>query len=804
MVEAPSSHDSVKPKVRTGSRRARIATWIAVGIAIAWLLVGSWAGPLAGSLSQVQENDNAAFLPASAESTLVADEQAGFADSDALPILAVISKPDGGVFTAADQGVVGEFIQGIPFLTLSDGTEVSTYLDPPPLFPIPSEDGEALLISINVNSDLGAQQLESGELAFAEIANTIRDYATNFSSVQINITGPGGFLADLIEVFGAIDGALLIATALVVAIILILVYRSPVLWLIPLVSAAFALAVASGIVYILADSDVLVLNGQSQGILTVLVFGAGTDYSLLYVSRYREELHKCEFHTDAVWAAFKGVRAPIIASAATTSIGLMCLLLSELNSNKSTGPVSAVGVVVAMVIMLTLLPALLIVPSFTLPVLAFLVPTVIGFALSFVVDIPLLPFVLTGAGFAAITIVLWIVFGLMRVFAASGGPFSRDRFPSGRWAFWPKVPVVGTPDNKESGLWARLSGLVGRKPRVTWVTTAIILLIFAGFSTTLNSDGVATSESFTNPTEVDSVIGQDVLIQHFPAGLGSETIVTAAQDSSDVVLSTIAATPGVADAQPLVDQISGEVRVTDSRVLFRVTLAYPSDSTDAETVIGDLRTQFAEIPQAEALVGGPTAVAFDINEANLRDRNVIIPTVLIVILIILIILLRAFNAPLILIGTVLLSYFATLGACALAFNYLFSFPGADPSFPLFAFVFLVALGVDYNIFLMTRVREETLTLGTRPGILKGLTATGGVITSAGIVLAATFLVLGVLPLVALRQVGFAVALGVLIDAFIVRTTLVPALAYDIGPKIWWPSKLAKENEKEKDKEKEPV
>ena len=802
MVEAPSSPQTPKStpnsKVRSGSRRARIATWIAVGIAIAWLLVGSWAGPLAGSLSQVQENDNSAFLPASAESTLVADEQAGFADSDALPILAVISKPDGGVFTAADQGVVGEFIQGIPFLTLSDGTEVSTYLDPPPLFPIPSEDGEALLISINVNSDLGAQQLESGELAFAEIANTIRDYATNFSSVQINITGPGGFLADLIEVFGAIDGALLIATALVVAIILILVYRSPVLWLIPLLSAGFALAVSSGIVYILADSDVLVLNGQSQGILTVLVFGAGTDYSLLYVSRYREELHKYEFHNDAVWAAFKGVRAPIIASAATTSIGLMCLLLSELNSNKSTGPVSAVGVVVAMVIMLTLLPALLIVPSFTLPVLAFLVPTVIGFALSFVVDIPLLPFVLAGAGFAAITIVLWIVFGLMRVFAASGGPFSRGRFPSGRWAFWPKVPVVGTPDNKESGLWARLSGLVGRKPRVTWVTTAIVLLIFAGFSTTLNSDGVATSESFTNPSEVDSVIGQDVLVQHFPAGLGSETIVTAAQDSSDVVLSAIAATPGVADAQPLVDQVSGEVKVTDSRVLFRVTLDYPSDSIDAETVIGDLRTQFAEIPQAEALVGGPTAVAFDINEANLRDRNVIIPTVLIVILIILIILLRAFNAPLILIGTVLLSYFATLGACALAFNYLFSFPGADPSFPLFAFVFLVALGVDYNIFLMTRVREETLILGTRPGILKGLTATGGVITSAGIVLAATFLVLGVLPLVALRQVGFAVALGVLIDTFIVRTTLVPALAYDIGPKIWWPSKLAKENEKEKE------
>lgn len=794
MAQTTRPDTADKPTARSGSQRARIATWIAVGVAIAWLVVGSWAGPLAGSLSQVQENDNAAFLPATAESTLVADEQSTFADSDSLPILAIISKPDGSVFTAADRPEVTEFIEGIPLLTLSNGSEVSTYLDPPPLFPIPSQDGEALLISINVNSDLGAQSLESGELAFAEIANTIRDYATNFTSIQINITGPGGFLADLIKVFGAIDGALLIATALVVAIILILVYRSPVLWLIPLVSAAFALAVASGIVFVLADSGTLVLNGQSQGILTVLVFGAGTDYSLLYVSRYREELHKFDFHTDAVLAAFKGVRAPIIASAATTSVGLMCLLLSELNSNKSTGPVSAVGVVVAMVIMLTLLPALLIVPSFTLPVLAFLVPTVIGFGLSFVIDIALLPFVLVGAGFALITIILWIVFGLMRAFSASGGPFNRSRFPAGRWAFWPKVPTIGTPDSKESGVWSRLAGLVGRQPRVTWVATALILLVFAGFSTSLKADGIATSESFTNPSEVDSVIGQEILIQHFPAGLGSETIVTASQDSSDIVLSTIAATSGVADAQPLVDQVTGEVKVADSRVLFRVTLAYPSDSTDAENVIGDLRSQFVEIPNAQALVGGPTAIGFDVNEANLRDRNVIIPTVLIVILIILIILLRSFNAPLLLIGTVLLSYFATLGACALAFNFLFNFPGADPSFALFAFVFLVALGVDYNIFLMTRVREETLILGTRPGILKGLTATGGVITSAGIVLAATFLVLGVLPLVSLRQVGFAVALGVLIDTFIVRTTLVPALAYDIGPKIWWPSKLAKEKE----------
>lgn len=781
-----SSHVPAKP-----AKRARLVTWIAVAVAVGWLIIGSWAGPLAGSLTEVQENDNAAFLPASAESTLVSDEQAAFSDSQALPILAVISKPDGGVFTAADQGVVGEFLAGTPSLTVSDGQSVSAFLDPPPLFPIPSEDGEALLITINVNGDLGAEQLDSGELAFIEVTNSIRDFASGFDTLQINITGPGGFLADLIEVFGAIDSTLLLATALVVAVILIFVYRSPVLWLIPLVSAGFALAVASGVVYVLADNDVLVLNGQSQGILTVLVFGAGTDYSLLLVSRYREELHKYEAHTDAILAAIKGVRAPIIASSATTSIGLMCLLLSELNSNKSTGPVSAVGVVAAMLIMLTFLPALLVFPSFTLPILAFLVPAIIGFALGFVADIPFGPFAAVGGIAALITLIGIIVFGFMRVFSASGGPFNRTKYPSGRWAFWPKVPHVGTEDEKMLGIWSRIAGLVGRKPRITWVSTALVLLVFAGFSTTLNADGVATSESFTNASEVDSVIGQDVLIEHFAGGLGSETIITANESASAEVLSIVAATDGVADAQPLIDDTTGEPKVVNDRILISATLQMPSDSIEAEVVVGDLRSAFAQLPDAQARVGGPTAVSFDINEANLRDRNVIIPIVLIVIMIILIILLKAFAAPVVLIGTVVLSYFATLGACALAFNYIFDFPGADPSFPLFAFVFLVALGVDYNIFLMTRVREESLTLGTRAGILKGLTVTGGVITSAGIVLAATFLVLGVLPLVALRQVGFAVALGVLIDAFIVRTTLVPALAYDIGKKVWWPSKLSK-------------
>jgi RND superfamily putative drug exporter len=792
---------------RTSS--ARKGVWIAIAVAIGWLLISSWAGPLAGQLSQVQENDNAAFLPSSAESTLVADEQAQFADSTAIPLLVVVSKPDGGQFTAADQQSIGALIQQIPTLQVPDGDLVSAYLDPVPVVPIPSADGDAVLINVAVNGDLGSAQLENGEIAFLGIVDAVREAATEYPDLQINVTGPGGFLADLIKVFGAIDTTLLIATALVVAVILIFVYRSPFLWLIPLIAAGIALSTASALVYVLADNDILVLNGQSQGILTVLVFGAGTDYSLLLVSRYREELHHHRVHTAAIRRALRGTVEPIVASGATTSIGLMCLLLSELNSNKSTGPVSAIGIVAAVIVMLTFLPALLAIPSIVLPILAFLVPTIIGLAISFVIDIPLVPFVGTGGVLALVTIVGWIVFGIARV--KDKGPFTRERFPSGSWAFWPRTPRYGEEDIKMSGLWAKIARGVGRRPKFTWIATALALLILAGFSTTLKADGVATSESFVNASEVDSVIGQEILVENFAAGLGSETLVTANQDAAQEVLEAVESTPGIdsvawqSDLPPgAPGQQMAEPKVVDGRVLLLATLSDPPDSDAAEVLIGELRTELAGIPGADARVGGPTAVAYDIDQANLRDRNVIIPLVLFVISIILIILLRSLVAPLLLIGTVILSFFATLGACAIAFNHIFNFPGADASFPLFAFVFLVALGVDYNIFLMTRVREESKTIGTRPGILRGLTVTGGVITSAGIVLAATFLVLGVLPLVALRQVGFAVALGVLIDAFIVRTTLVPALAYTIGRKVWWPSKLASAEQPEEERESEVV
>lgn len=772
----------------------RKAMWIAIVVMVGWLAFGSWAGPLSGQLSTVQENDNASFLPASAQSTLVANEQEAFAASDALPLLIVFTRPDGAQLTGEDFQAIQGFVQAIPALPVDGGQTVGNYLEPIPLGAIPSQDGKAALANIPVAGSVAGDTLGTGQLVVAGVTEALRTQAENVPGLQINVTGPGGFLADLVAIFGAIDTTLLIATAIVVAVILILVYRSPFLWLIPLVAAGLALSTASAFVYILASNDVLVLNGQSQGILTVLVFGAGTDYSLLLISRYREELHRHRSPAQAMRTALRGVTPPIVASAATTSIGLMILLLSELNSNRSTGPVAATGIVAALIVMLTFLPAFLLLPSLVLPILAFLVPVIVGFALSLVLDISVAPFAAAGGAFALATIVGWIIFGILRT--KGKGPFTAERFPAGRWAFWPRVPLEGTPDLKLLGIWSKLARLIGTRPRFTWIVTGIVLLVFAGLSTTLKTDGVPITDSFVNASEVDSVIGQERLEQHFDAGLGSETIVMANAAATDSVLSVISSTPGVASASILTDAPPGSLAagnplIINERVQILVTLQNPSDSSAAEQSVLELRTALVDVPASDALVGGPTAITVDINAANLRDRNVIIPLVLVVIFIILIVLLRAINTPIILIATVLLSFFATLGACAIAFTLLFGFSSTDASFPLFAFVFLVALGVDYNIFLMTRVREESLKHGTREGILKGLTVTGGVITSAGIVLAATFLVLGVLPLVALRQIGFAVALGVLIDTFIVRTLLVPALSYDIGKRIWWPSALAK-------------
>lgn len=796
MSTTPSAHESATDPATTADRRTRTArrgVWIALGVVIAWFLVGGIVGPMSGKLSSAQKNDNAAFLPASAESTKVIEEQKKFSDTSTFPTIVLFTNDSG--ITPQQLKDIGAWAEQVPAQPLPGGSTIGDYLAPGPVAVVPSQDGQAVLANVLLDGDKVAQPMEDGKSPLLRISEALRESSQQVPGVQAYVTGPGGILGDLVAVFGEIDTKLLGTTALVVAVILILVYRSPFIWLIPLFAAGIALSLASALVYLLATNDIVTLNGQSQGILTVLVFGAGTDYALLLVSRYREELHHHESHVDAMLAAWRGVVEPIVASAATVTIGLLCLLFSELNSNKSTGPVAAVGIAAALVVMLTFLPALLVVPSAVMAALLFGVL----FAVLALVKVP------AGAA-AGIALVLTVVLWVLGVRARRSADPPRwaffARWPAGRWAFWPKVPRDDDVDEKLSGVWSRVAGGIGRRPRPVWVLTTVALLVLAAFTLTLQASGITTTQAFTSRT--DSVVGQEELAQHFPGGLGSPTIIIANEAALPQVLSVVQSTPGVATVYPLgpngaAPQPGQQVppKVVDGRVQIAATLSDPADSQAAEDTVVALRSALADVPDAGALVGGTSAVNLDTQQASIHDRNLIIPIVLVVILLILMLLLRAILAPVLLVGTVVLSFFATLGACALFFNHVFDFPGADSSFPLFAFVFLVALGIDYNIFLMTRVREESVRLGTRPGILKGLTVTGGVITSAGVVLAATFLVLGVLPLVFLREVGFAVAFGVLLDTLIVRSLLVPALSYDIGRPIWWPSALWRRGEPER-------
>jgi RND superfamily putative drug exporter len=774
------------------SRRPLLFTAIAL---IAWFVLGSVLGPVSGKLSEVQKNDNASFLPASAQSTRVNELVTKFNDTTTFPAL-VLTTGDGKLPADAVQQV-NAFAQTIPDLKIVEegggdsGRTVADYLVPgAPLTAIPSQDGEAVLLDVSLDGDKIADPLPDGKPALKPIVDSIDAAAAKaLPGYQVYVTGPAGILADLFSVFGALDVQLLLVTGIVVAIILVLVYRSPFLWLIPLLSAGFALTAAQGIVYYLAKNDVLTLNGQSQGILLVLVFGAGTDYALLVVSRYREELHHFESHIDAVKAAWKGTWEPLVASAATVSVGLLCLLFSELNSNKSTGPVAAVGIVCALAAMLTFLPALLVLPSIVLPLAGAVSGVLLAFAVRFLlgladVDLPGAAIGVSAlVGAVVVTAVMWRFV----------------RATPGRWVFWPKVPGHDDVDERLSGVWSKVAGAVGRRPVGFALVSTVVLLALVSFVPTLKVDGLSQTDSFTNRPE--SVKGQEKLAAHFPGGAGSPAIIIARADQADAVAAAAKSTQGVAAVVPFTGQAPGQggsgavqPKVVDGLVQLQATLSAPIDSLAAEDTVRALRENVSKVDGAQALVGGYTAVNLDTQEASRRDRDVIIPIVLAVILVILGLLLRSVVAPVILIITVVLSFFATLGACAVVFNHVFDFAGADTSFPLFAFTFLVALGVDYNIFLMTRVREESARQGTKPGALKALTVTGGVITSAGVILAATFAVLGVLPLVFLAELGFAVAFGVLLDTLVVRSLLVPSLVLLIGKRVWWPSRLARAEE----------
>jgi len=700
-------------------------------VVIAWFIISGIFGPLFGKLTSVQENNNSSFLPKGAEATQASEVIATFSDKDSFTFPTLIlfeGKADPATYAAINShlSTVGDLTLGGTTATIED------YLAPSQQITVfPSEDGKAILANIPLDGTALGKVLPNDEPVLPAIIEALREDVepiAKANGVESYVTGPGGLFGDLFAAFGSIDSTLLLTTLGVVAVILIVVYRSPILWIIPLVSALFALTLAGGIVYLLAKNDIIDVDGQSQGILSILVIGAATDYALLLIARYREELHLHESRFSAMRAAYKGVWEPILASGSTVAISLLILLFSQLSNTAGLGPVGAIGIVCAMFTILTLLPAFL------------------------------------------------LIFG--------------------RWIFWPRRPLFDGDDHVMSGMWSKVGTSVGKNPRKAWVISGSVLLLFAFASTTLKTDGLGTIDTFTGNPE--SVVGQKKLETHFPGGEGDPTQVVFSAAKIDQMSAALKQAPGVTDVAP---QLAGlpipgqplpEVAQVNGKVILNLTLNKAPDSVEAGNDVPEIR-RIAKSVDPSALVGGTSAVYFDVRTANSEDNRTIIPIVLLAITLILGLLLRSIVSAILLLATVVLSYFATLGVCALVFNHVFGFPGGDNSFPLFAFIFLVALGIDYNIFLMTRVREESLKIGTRAGVIKGLTVTGAVITSAGIVLAATFAVLGLLPLVPLAQLGFAVAFGVLLDTIIVRSILVPALVHEIGPKVWWPSKLAKES-----------
>ncbi len=701
---------------------------------VLWLVAAAVGGPTFGKISDVSSNDQASFLPASAESTIARDWQLRFVDSNVIPAVVLLTSDE--PLTPAQLGEIAALsaklgaVSGVQEPQAPATTTVAG--------PIPSADKLAVEFLVPI-SDTGEIKTVVGEL---------RDVleASAPAGMSIYVTGPAGLTADLVSAFGGIDGVLLLVALLAVFVILLVVYRSVVLPLLVLFTSVVALCASILVIYYMASWDWIKLSGQSQGILSILVIGAATDYSLLFVARFREALHQVDSRWAALGRAMRGAWEPILASGSTVILAMLCLLFSDLNSNRSLGPIAAIGIFFSLLAALTCLPALLV-------------------ALGRGAFWPFMPKVEHAHKHGAT--------GLEGLSAASSSDAERG------------LAGIG-------GLWRRIGLLIARKPRLTWVATLVLLLAASTGILQLQANGVSQSEIILGQS--NAVDGQKALSVHFDGGSGSPVVIIADQGRKDQVLAAVESQQGITEAgfytgngrpdpaaQPVVE---------DGRVLINATLQDQADSEAAEQVVVELRKQLPAV-DSTVLVGGVSAIALDTNVTAQSDLFKIVPLVLLVIFIVLMLLLRSIVAPLLLIGTVVLSYVATMGVSALVFNHVFGFPGADATVPLFGFVFLVALGVDYNIFLMTRVREESLLMGTHAGVLRGLGKTGGVITSAGVVLAATFAALGIIPLLFLAQLAFIVAFGVLLDTAIVRTLLVPALSYDLADRVWWPAKRSK-------------
>ena len=688
-------------------------------ITVVWIAVAGIGGPYFGRISEVAVNDQASYLPSTAESTQVQKRLTEFLGGDSIPAVVVAERASG--LSNEDLAWLATRYSTLP----GEVDAITGGVSPA----IPSVDQMAAQMFVPLSTQ--------GEIkdAVAELKAALDGPP---DGLQIYVTGAAGLSADLSNSFAGVDGILLLVAVLAVFVILVVVYRSPLLPVMVLLAAMSALCAAVLANYYLAKAGLFKINGQVQGILFILVIGAATDYSLLYVSRFREALRDHESVWAATKAAWKGSFAAILASGGTVIAGLLCLLLSDLASNKALGPVAGLGIVLAVLAALTFLPAMLVL--------------------------------------------------------------------AGRVAFWPRHIRYGSrhAEDELKGVWTRIAGTVRRRARLMWIVVGIVLAIGCVGLIGLQAGGVPASDLVMGESSARD--GQNVLAAHFPGGSGQPVQAIVPQERLAEAAALALENVGVSSASVVsADSSSGSIpipaptegpmahatpTVVDGEVMLQLTLTDKADSTAARDTVSSLRAALHALDPS-VTVGGSTALDLDTDLTSTRDRNLIIPVVLAVITVILMVLLRSIAAPLLLMVTTVLSFGTALGVSSLIFNHLLDFPGADPAVPLYGFVFLVALGIDYNIFLMTRVREESLVRGTKEGVLRGLVVTGGVITSAGIVLAATFAALSVIPILFLVQLAIIVAFGVLLDALVVRALLVPALVYDAGDRVWWPSRLGR-------------
>ncbi|MEU1886629.1 efflux RND transporter permease subunit [Micromonospora sp. WMMD987] len=681
--------------------RSRLAAWLTV---VAAIVVGAvvFGLPRPDNPAPVSSTG----LSAQWQSTQVERLQDQLPQRDVQPAIVVVSRNDGAALTDADRAAVTDRAAALGRLAV--GGQVS----PAQVSP----DGTVALLAVPLDT-AGGQQAVADEVAQVRAALTgLPD------GITAAVTGAPAFTADLTKVFEGADVTLLAVTAGVVALLLLITYRSPFLWIVPLiVVAATEQLTLRAVDTIVPAVGINLQEGAVTGIASVLVFGAATDYALLLIARYREELRRDEDRFAAMRAALRRTAEPILASGGTVVLGVLTLLLSEQETNRALAVACATGVVFAMLSALFVLPAVL------------------------------------------------VVFG--------------------RGLFWPFVPKVGGAA-REGRLWGRLGAAVVRRP----VPVAVLAtLLLAGLA--LGGLGIRTGLSETEQfrVEPEAVAGAETLARAFPAGTTQPVAVLTNPAAAAAVTRAAAAVPGVATARP--GPAGGSVAQVD------VVLTDEPGTPASDRAVEALRDAVAAVPDSAppaaegadpadgALVGGTVAATYDSDEANTRDLWLILPIILVLVLAVLVVLLRGLLAPLLLVLTVIASFFASLGAAWLLFDHVLGFPALDSGVLLLAFVFLVALGVDYNIFLVTRAREDARLAGTRDGMLSALRVTGGVITSAGVLLAAVFAVLGVLPLILLTQIGIIVCLGVLLDTLLVRTVLVPALAFVLGDRFWWPGRV---------------